>query len=168
MITASGLSVFFGADNLIVTISGETSGRLYGGAGGAYIYKSASTYKINGNDVDAIYNGYTGGMTNIYSTNVKTVIGIPFYPKQKFFSHTSLNETNSGWTASTALPSGICNVMLSDDGDDLEVVPILTGNYSTIGDRIDQLIALTSFLDSDEGIPQTTVKALITDLQAAI
>ena len=164
MITSSGLSLFYGPETLVVTLSGETDGRLYGGVGGDYIYKTSMVYQINYDGVTPIYRSYAGGMTNIDNL---IVIGTPYFPTQRFYSRPTVST--SGWTLlTTVTPSGVCNYMLSDDGDGIPEIPLLTGNISSIGNRIDKIISLTSSIDSDIGIPQTTSIALITDLEAAI
>lgn len=169
MITPSGLSVFFGPEILLITLSGETFGKLYGGAGGNYIYKSGALYKIQTSGVTVLLDGYVGGITNIVQNlSVNTLIGTPYYPQQRFYYHPSLNEINANWTRSSISPSGVCTDLLSDDGDDLSIVPILTGNSNILGNRIDKLVIPDSFYDSDVGIPQGVQIALITDLEAAI
>jgi hypothetical protein len=160
MITSSGLSLFYGPDTLITTLSGEVDGRLYGSTSGDYIYKSGVVYQITFSGVDPIYNGYAGGMTTVGNIDL---IGTPFYPYQQL-----KKRVGQVWENLPNMPSGICNYLLSDDGDTMYAIPVLTGNISITGNRIDKIITLSGIVDSDTGLPQTTDIALITDLEAAI
>lgn len=169
MITPSGLSVFFGPESLITTVSGEHWGQLYGGAGGDYIFQSGTLYKILESGVTAIRNGYVASMTNIYYGGFnQTLLGVNNYPRQRFYLQKSSNEQRTGWVLQAASASGISVHLLSDDGDRLDTVPILTGNLISIGNRIDRITLPSTSQDSDTGIPQVGDVALITDLQAAI
>lgn len=168
MFTASGLSVFLGTNTRLATISGEFYGRLYGGAGGTYVYQTASTYKITSSGVSIVYTGRANSLTNIYDTLDRTLLSIPSYPRQRFLQQTVPEHPNH-WTLCQAMPSGVSSDLLSDDGDRINVVPVLTGNEVNIGHRVDRIIAFTTALKSDTGLPQSDGDwAYITDLEAAI
>lgn len=159
------LTVFYGTTTRIATLPGVDYGRAYGGSGGDYVYQCNALYKIVDNVLTEISPSYVSGITNIYDTVSRTVIAVNRYPNQTIYSEPSLNETGSAWALSTASPTGGTADLMSDDGDQVDGVPVLIGNRYTSGHRIDKIVDLTSAIQSDAGLP---ADAIITDIEAAI
>ena len=162
------LYLLLGSDRLLDTLENESYGSLYTNSNGVYIYETAQVYKLqdNTNLLLPVFNKVAGGLTVITQSNVdKLLLGESYFPRQKFYVQSIGSENVNGWTAQSTTTSGECSYLLSDDGDNIELIPILSGNSKNIGNRIDLLLLPNSSNESDTGIPET---ATITDLEAAI